>query len=68
MSPAASLDTTPFGDLVDFKTHLAGLEDRMREDPVGAFMDTSKATTGHLYTVRDELRRQSTTLPCSSSV
>lgn len=66
-------DATPplAGALVDLKSDLEDFEARFYEPRVGTFMDTTLATQGHLYDVRDELRRETTyatICPCSSSV
>jgi len=60
-SLASSFDgvqsTTLRGDLVDLRDHLEGFEARLYEPCVGQIMDTSNATTGDLYVIRDDLRR-----------
>lgn len=51
-----AFDPTLRGDLVDLRKHLDGFEERLHEPRVGEIMDTSRARTGYLYRVRDELR------------
>ena len=45
------------GDLVELKSYLDDFDRRLHEPLVGQIMDTRNATAGHLYDVRDELRR-----------
>ena len=47
------MNTTPHGYLVDVKRDLESFED---EPTVDTFMDTSLATTGKLYRLRDHLQ------------
>ena len=49
------IDTTLDGFLVDVKEELEKFEERFYEPTVGAIMDTSKATSGDLYRLRDDL-------------
>lgn len=49
-------DVTPFGVLVDFKKELEDFEERLHEPTVGTILDTSGATDGQLYRLRDHLK------------
>ena len=52
---AKALPAVPEGSLKRLKVHLDGLEERLREPRVGDIMDASKATSGRLYELRDQL-------------
>lgn len=50
-----SPDTTLTGFLVDVKEELERFNQRFYEPTVGTIMDTSNATDGNLYRLRDDL-------------
>ena len=57
-SDAPLLEDRPLtGDLVEFKSYLDDFDRRLHEPLVGQIMDARNATSGHLYDVRNELRR-----------
>ena len=54
------LDTTLHGFLVDVKEELERFNERLYEPTVGTIMDTSNATSGQLYRLRDDLKMMET--------
>lgn len=60
-APLERIDTRLRGDLVDFQEMLNTFEERLSEPTVGTFMDTSAATSGRLYELRDDLTSRSET-------
>ena len=53
------IDTTLVGFLVDVREELERFNERLYEPTVGTIMDTTKATSGNLYRLRDDLAKMS---------